>query len=86
MSEDAELRESFTLLATVVVGQLVRRIRQHEPDLVAANARLHALSRRDAVPDLFNRRHMMEVLERADAAADRAKQAGGDRAVASPDD
>ncbi len=55
---------AFNVLATVVIGRLVSRIRRHERELIAANLRLEEISQRDALTDLYNRRHIMSVLER----------------------
>ena len=47
----------------LVVGKLVERIYRRETDLLEANAQLEALSQRDALTGLFNRRHLHERLE-----------------------
>jgi diguanylate cyclase len=71
------LVSTLTIVATGVVGRVMRRIRVHEGrlreanrELAAANAALEAanhklelLSQRDPLTDLFNRRHLVDRLE-----------------------
>lgn len=51
------------LVATSVTVRLARAVTEREHALVAANARLAATSRKDALTQLFNRRHALERLE-----------------------
>jgi diguanylate cyclase (GGDEF)-like protein len=61
----------LAVLATGVVGRLVSRIRLHEQELeqknhelASANRRLQELSQRDPLTELYNRRFLMEVMDR----------------------
>lgn len=59
----ALLLATMSLVSTGVVGWLERRVRQHESELAAANARLEQLSVRDPLTQLYNRRHLLERIE-----------------------
>ncbi|MBX3271772.1 MAG: GGDEF domain-containing protein [Sandaracinaceae bacterium] len=55
---------SATLLGSAgIVGLLASRIREREAELRALAARLEALSQRDPLTQLYNRRHLMERLD-----------------------
>jgi diguanylate cyclase (GGDEF)-like protein len=61
----------MTVLATTIVARLVSRIVDHERELeeknrelAGVNLRLQELSQRDPLTELYNRRYIMEVMER----------------------
>ena len=50
-------------VSTFVVGRLVSAIRTNERQLLALNARLEALSQRDPLTQLFNRRYLLDRID-----------------------
>jgi diguanylate cyclase (GGDEF)-like protein len=56
---------TLLLLAAYVGGKLVETIAEREAELRAVNERLEALSIRDPLTDLFNRRHLIERMDQA---------------------
>lgn len=53
----------MVLIATSVTVRLARAVADREAALVAANEKLAAVSRRDPLTQLFNRRHLLERLD-----------------------
>ncbi len=61
----ATVLASLLALSVTIVGKLLDALADRELDLRKANERLEQLSIRDALTDLFNRRHLVESLDRA---------------------
>jgi diguanylate cyclase (GGDEF)-like protein len=58
-------------ITTTTVSRLVRAIREHEEELVRLNRQLEEISQRDPLTQLFNRRRLVECIDRELARARR---------------
>lgn len=53
-----------TLASTALVGTLVRKVREHELQLMDVNTQLEELSTHDSLTQLYNRRYLLDRIDR----------------------